>query len=131
MQDLSIAFRASQLAAHQFHNTVTGPSFLEDHEYLGELYAAYESAYDGVIERIIGLGGTVDFPYVNVTSAETANDMTDGPWFKALFRAEEAIRAELVKAQKGASIGTVNFLQGLADESEQRTYKLRQRGKAA
>ena len=44
-----------------------------------------------------------------------------------LLRIEETLRAEIDAALKGASAGTQNLLQQLADDSEKRTYKIQQR----
>jgi hypothetical protein len=47
--------------------------------------------------------------------------------FKFILAGEEDICAACEKLAKGASLGTENLLAGLADESEMRQYKLKQR----
>ena len=69
MKDLAIHLRYLQLVAHNAHNEVAGPTFFANHEFLGELYPAYETAYDAVVERIIGLGKPVDLCQVQVDAA--------------------------------------------------------------
>lgn len=133
MHNLATLFRAAQLTAHEKHNTVEGQTFFEDHEYLGELYGTYESAYDSVIERMIGLGEKCDISGGNIQAADLAKwfcDLEDiKNWPKIFLEIETRVQKEVDSCCKGASSGTLNFLQGLADESEQRVYKLGQRAK--
>lgn len=133
MQELAILLRACQFYAHNAHNLASGETFFEDHEYLGELYAAYESAYDGVIERIIGLGDVPDLIDLTAKATERLKAMGESApqevVFAALMKAEREICAACDAASEGESSGTINFLQGLADASEMRQYKLRQRTK--
>lgn len=133
MHNLATLFRAAQLTAHEKHNTVQGPTFFEDHEFLGDLYGTYETAYDGVIERMIGLGESPNISDGNIKAADLAKWLCDleplNKWPKIFLEVETRIQKEVDNCCKGASSGTINFLQGLADESEQRTYKLGQRAK--
>ena len=66
-----------------------------------------------------------------VSAAQNAKsysgEYTTEEWPQLFLDLEETLRRALSAAEKGASSGTINFLQGLADESEQRTYKLGQR----
>lgn len=130
MEFLAVLLRGMQLFAHAAHNKACGPTFFADHEYLGTLYETYEEAYDGVIERMIGLGQEPEICDINKKAAELASKCDCCPpdmAFKALRDLETEMRAECEKCQKGATIGTVNFLQGLADDGERRSYKLGQR----
>lgn len=127
MQDLAILLRAAQFFANNAHNLASGETFFEDHEYFGELYGAYESAYDGVIERIIGLGDTPNLVEITVKATDKLKAMGEEDAFAVLMKAERDICAACDAASEGETSGTINFLQGLADASEQRQYKLRQR----
>jgi DNA-binding ferritin-like protein len=132
MQELAVVLRTAQLVAHNYHNKVSGASFFADHEYLGELYGAYEAAYDGVVERIIGLGEECDLPAVTQLAGERAAkydpyDRAADEMFSDILAMEKQIQQWCVEFNKKASIGTQNFLQGLADQSEMRVYKLKQR----
>jgi DNA-binding ferritin-like protein len=133
MHNLATLFRAAQLTAHEKHNTVTGESFFSDHKYLGNLYTTYEEAYDAVIERMIGLGVEPKISDGNITAADLAKwfcDLEDiKNWPKIFLEIETRVQKEVDACCKGSSSGTLNFLQGLADESEQRVYKLGQRAK--
>lgn len=133
MKTLAVQYRAAQLVAHQLHHTVKGASFLADHEYLGELYAAYETAYDAVVERMIGLKMPITLSEVGTQAAALASRVTTASpdperWFATLLGVETSIRKEIDSCMgENPTNGTQNLLQGLADESEARVYKLRQR----
>ena len=132
MTELAITLRAAQFAAHAHHNQVSGRTFLEDHEFLGELYDAYETAYDAVIERLIGFGKAPDLRQITGDAAVLFSKIMDmqKTWSNVFLEVEKAIRHDADAAlMKKPSNGTQNFLQGLCDESEQRTYKLGQRAK--
>lgn len=133
MKRLLITFRAAQLFAHYGHNVVSGSSFFADHAFLGDLYDAYTESYDAIAERVIGKGAAEDLLSINITAAELAKEVgKDNPTkaqvlFKILMSIEKDICKEIDKAMESASSGTQNLLQGLADASEQRQYKIKQR----
>jgi DNA-binding ferritin-like protein len=132
MQELAVVLRTAQLVAHNYHNKVSGASFFADHEYLGELYPVYEGEYDSVVERIIGLGMECDLPAVTQLAGERAAkydpyDRQADEMFSDLLGLERQIQQWAVDFNKKATLGTQNFLQGLADQSEMRVYKLKQR----
>lgn len=131
MEDIAMLLRAMQLFAHSAHNMASGPNFFADHAKLGELYETYEEGYDAVIERLIGLGEEPDICDINKKAADMASRCGDccpqDVAFGTILSMEKELREECKDAQKGQSIGTVNFLQGLADESEQRQYLIGQR----
>lgn len=120
--------RYMQFYAHMAHNIIGGEYFFGDHEFFGSLYEDYEKAYDSVIERMIGLGESIDL-------AKTQKAATQG--LKAPKTCKEALEEilsceeDLCKALEGlakdASLGTNNLLAALADESEARQYRLKQR----
>jgi DNA-binding ferritin-like protein len=135
MKKLAIKFREAQIFAHAAHNLVQGSSFFSDHEFLGEAYEAYTKAYDDTIERMIGLG-TQEVNPLNIT-AEAANDALENykldnadsyDIFYALLGLEKNI-CEIVRdiIEKGVTHGTSNLLEGFADQSEMRQYKINQR----
>lgn len=136
MKDLAITFRAAQLTAHNMHNSVLGPTFFEDHEFLGELYGVYEAAYDGIVERMIGLDLDINLSEVTKQAGAKASNydvqkMRADEMFSALLAIENYLQGLIAKLDKEEqTVGMHNFLQGLADESEVRTYKLRQRTKS-
>lgn len=133
MDKLAALLRAAQLTAHNFHNTTKGVSFFADHEFFGEAYEAYEADYDAIIERDIGLGETsFDLAAITREAAEKAavydpSDMAADEMCAVLLSMERLIQAECERLDPEVSIGTSNLLQGIADKSEMRVYKLKQR----
>lgn len=132
LTDLACTYRAGQLVVHYLHNCVKGPTFFEDHEFLGELYGKYEEAYDGLVERMLGLGEDVDIAGITKKAGVDAGGAIAkcgdvGGWPKIVLGLESLILDECKRAFKGASVGTQNFVGQLADDSEQRVYKVSRR----
>jgi DNA-binding ferritin-like protein len=130
MHNTAIILRALQLYAHNAHNLAKGKTFLQDHEFLGELYPAYESEYDSLIERMIGLGEEPDLNDITTqaATAAAANGFSDNETaFGVLLVTEKELCASIDKEMEGASNGTQNLLQTIADNSEMRQYKLNRR----
>lgn len=124
MQKLATTFRAAQMFAHAAHHSTAGPTFLSDHGFFGELYEAYGAAYDQVVERAIGRGAKIDESQINSDAAGMFK--YDASFQTALF-IEQTIEAELVACCDTATMGTRNMIEQLADDSEVRCYKIRQR----
>ena len=132
MDKIATTLRAAQLTAHNFHNMTRGVAFFADHEFFGEVYAELEGDYDAVVERCIGTGESIDLCEVTTNAAaKSANydcsDMAADEMCAVLLGLEREIQAQATEANKGATLGTQNLLQGIADKSEMRVYKLRQR----
>lgn len=132
MDHIAIQLRALQFLAHRAHNVVKGPTFMQDHEFLGELYPAYEGEYDDVVERVIGLGTEqLNISKVNQEAARISavyEKSTDPDvFFRVLLQGEKDLCALIKKAVPSATDGTQNLLQGIADSSEKRIFKLKQR----
>lgn len=130
MDGIAIILRALQLYAHNAHNLAKGKTFLEDHEFFGELYSAYEGEYDSVVERAIGLGEDIDLNAVTkeAANAATGNDFKDNDTaFSVLLVTEKELCDAISKAIPEATDGTQNLLQGIADNSESRQYKIKRR----
>jgi DNA-binding ferritin-like protein len=131
MKNIAIALRKAQFLAHAGHNLISGPTFIQDHKFLGKLYPAYEESYDSIIERMIGLGESVD-PLQLTEDAITsvnAKDVKQDPKsiYDGLLDIEREIQEEISDyLSDGVSHGTSNLLEGLADESEARIYIFRQ-----
>jgi DNA-binding ferritin-like protein len=133
MKKLATKFREAQIFAHAAHNVIHGSSFFADHDFLGEAYEAYTKAYDETIERIIGLGDEVNPIQITANAGEEATKYNvirmDGyDMFSELLNLEKEI-CDLVKETiaDGVSHGTSNLLEGFADHSEVRQYKIKQR----
>ena len=133
MKRLAVLYRGLQLYAHNAHNLAKGKTFFEDHEYLGELYGAYESAYDSIVERMIGLDQKIDLKAITTEAADMAgtSDISDNDQaFRTILATEKELQTALEEEDKSATFGTCNLLQDLADQSEARMYKLKRRLKA-
>jgi DNA-binding ferritin-like protein len=128
MKPIATLLRALQLYAHNAHNMASGCNFLQDHEFFGQLYPAYEAEYDSVVERMIGMDMELDLPALNcdacdiVSKAKTGDCCTN---FKVLLATEKSLCAEIKKTVGSCSTGTQNLLQGIADNSEMRQYKFK------
>jgi DNA-binding ferritin-like protein len=130
MHNTAIILRALQLYAHNAHNLAKGKTFLQDHEYLGELYSAYEGEYDSLVERMIGIGEEPDLNEITKEAADaaTANEFKDDDnAFSVLLVTEKELCSSIEKDITDASNGTQNLLQTIADNSEMRQYKLKRR----
>ena len=132
MDSLITQLRALQFLAHRAHNVIKGPTFFEDHEFLGELYPAYEAAYDSAVERVIGLGTEkLSLSKINIAAAQMSgilpNETKPEPFLRTILKGERDLCDLIDKAVKGATQGTQNLLQGFADLSEARQYQLKQR----
>jgi DNA-binding ferritin-like protein len=132
MDSLITQYRALQFLAHRAHNMVKGPTFFEDHEFLGELYPAYEAAYDSLVERVIGLGSEkLSITKINRVAADmsaVAPDETKAEtFFRIILKGEKDLCGLIDKAMAKASNGTQDLLQGLCNASEARQYQLKQR----
>ena len=130
---LAARFRAMQLFAHNAHLIAKGATFYQDHEAFGELYPTYEAAFDALIERTIGLGGEYNpeasFKQVSEFMAPTWGCTDTEKCFEKVLDFEKRICADVtdILTRMDVTQGVSNFLQGLADESESRQYKLKQR----
>ena len=124
--------RALQFLAHRAHNVVKGATFFEDHEFLGELYPAYEKAYDDLVERIIGTNAeNLSICKVNKAAAEMSsvspNETSPEVFFRIILKGEKDLCAMIEESIKDQTQGTQNLLAQIADDSEKRIYSLKQR----
>lgn len=130
MHTLASMYLGARFYAHMAHNLCNGPTFFADHDYLGSLYEAYDDAYDALIERMIGLGEEIDIGEITIEGADLfAKNSGGSNYFNRLLAMEVEICAEIKSTVAGKTDGTQNLLQDLADQSEARQYKLKQRTK--
>lgn len=131
LSKLAADFRFMQFYAHNAHNLIKGSTFFQDHGFLGELYPAYEAIYDGIIERMIGLGEKVDLVDINEIAFQTMKQtgVSDNPTkiFGDLLQGEKYICFQIEKMLADYSEGTRQMLGNICDNSEMRQYKLKQR----
>lgn len=136
MEDLIALTRTMNLYYHHLHNIAHGISFRGDHEMMAEFYEALDAAYDSLIERRIGLGGSMSKPDILAVVADSLSVLKEipegddmGTHFHHAMYLEASLQRELESVCKGASRGTCNLLEQLMDDSEARVYKLGQRAK--
>jgi DNA-binding ferritin-like protein len=135
MFQLLVQLRAMQLFYHQAHNLAKGASFFADHEALGEFYAAAEGDYDSVIERMIGTHGpqSVDLMqivkgvYTKLKSVPSGNVSENREYFSAGLQMEKELCSLVQSIAPSVSEGTRQMIGDIADRSEVRQYKLKQR----
>lgn len=134
MKEIAILLRLLQLYSHNAHNLVKGSLFLQDHDFLGELYPQYESEYDSIIERMIGLGQSVDLVEVQALAVEQLKSLPsmsqeNKESFMLILDMEKSL-CSLVEAMivgMKPSEGTKQLLGDVCNKSEMRQYKLNQR----
>lgn len=129
MQEIATTLRTLQLVAHNGHNLASGETFLQDHEYLGSLYEEYEEEYDSVVERAIGENAKIDLLEVSLDAAQKSKSLIGDTQsvYKELLKLEKQLCSEIENEVGSASDGTQNLLQGIADESLVRQYKIGRR----
>jgi len=120
-----------RLFAHRAHHDTRGPTFFSDHKEFGKFYEAYDSAYDSVVERIIGLGGKPDLAKLAETAAQMAavkpNEHSPAQLFGVLLSSEKRLCKLCTEDMKKATEGTKNLLAQLCDDSEQRQFLIEKR----
>lgn len=153
---LAAMFRYLQFYAHAAHNVTKGSTFFEDHSFFGDLYGTYEGLYDDMIERLIGLGNSVNIPAITTEACSQfksawpsmggesgavfggkalditirSNASVDSySLFSKLLEGESKVRDAIEDCAKSGEVsqGTLNLLADIADKSEMRTYKMQQR----
>jgi hypothetical protein len=132
-----------QLFNHSAHNLCGRVPFFADHEAFAAMYVEHESAYDSVVERLIGkvgpqslnLSQIVQGVATKCASLPSVEVTENAKFFEIALKLEEEMCAIIdgyVKSQSIApgvplSGGTQNLLQGLQDLSEIRQYKIKRR----
>jgi DNA-binding ferritin-like protein len=131
MDLLATYFRFLQLYTHACHNFVYGPAFLSYHDFFGELYPIYETAYDQIIERMIGKKELCDVDEITKVAAdmfikENVAMQTPMQMFECVLHHEEMLCKLIYDIYPAASIGTQQLIGEMANQAEIRKYKLNQ-----
>jgi len=134
MKQVLIQLRCMNLFYHDCHNNTTGISFVGDHELFKDFYEGLETDYDDLVERFLGLGEMEKIKSFEIidTLKELLNklsDVSEKNVFMVSLHLEENLRSMLQEIDKTATIGTRNLIGTIADKSEVRSYKLKQRNK--
>lgn len=134
--DLAGLLRGMQLFSHNAHNLVARSPFHSDHEFFGDVYASLENDYDDVIERMLGLYGedSVDFSGIvskahNVSTSSPSKNMKENTSFYSHLLVLEKELCSLIEqvCSQNCSIGCQQLLGDIANRSEMRQYKIKQR----
>lgn len=136
MKELLYLLRAMQFYAHSCHNLVKGTPFHSDHAFFGDVYSELEGDYDDVAERIVGLYGEQPLELQSVLNAAMSKIM-DAPsinvpdnkvYYEYHAKLEERLKS-LIKQiiETGVSPGTEQLIGDIANKSESRMYKIKQR----
>lgn len=129
MIELIILFRALNLYAHHAHNLTKGTTFHEDHAFFASLYEFADDSYDSIIERHIGtVSDDVDLCEIVKEAYSILEHMDDNHYKTCSIVLAEATKAidQMTKDGKLSS-GTSNMLQGISDQMEVFTYKIKRR----
>jgi len=131
MIELAILFRALNLYAHFAHNMTKGLTFFQDHAFFGELYETADDFYDQLIERIIGTSNeTISLSEIDSKANALISKGNDNYYgtIKAVLEKSLSDIEKLCRYGK-FSVGTLNLLQGQADQIEVILYKIKQKMK--
>lgn len=137
MLELAVLVRALQLSVHHAHLLAARAVFMPDHLLLGDIYGQAEDWFDGVSERMIGLGQESELELSKVMDA-LCEKLKGAPSTGVKENREYFVYAlgllneltemvEKLAKEKGMSQGTINMLAGMADVAEVFKYKISRR----
>lgn len=137
MLELSVLVRSIQLFVHHAHLLCARAVFMPDHLLLADIYSQAEDWFDGVSERMIGLGAEKELEF-DAYMAAVAKKLkglpsTGAKENKEFFAATMGLLNEMtdmiekLAKEKGMSQGTINMLAGIADQAEVFKYKVGRR----
>lgn len=128
------ALRALQHLYQTFHWAARGANSYSDHKLFGRLYSTVEDEIDKVGEREVGTyGWQVTEPRSSarlflefLDRMDTLTHYDSKKFAECAYMAEMCFQAILKVAREGATNGTVNMLDDMADTHESNLYLLRQ-----
>lgn len=133
MKEIAVFARFMELYTQAAHWAVGRSTFLQDHEWLGDLYESYGDIVDKIAERMIGLKIAVNLIEINIEAAAMLSAYKDqvvvknSAYFVNIYGFEKELVKLLTAANESATLGTQNLLQDECDSSEARQYKIGQR----
>lgn len=134
MEKIAILLNLLQSYSHNAHNLVKGPLFLQDHDFLGELYEGYQDDYDDVIERAIGLNIPISLNKIRLEAVQMLTKLPESEqenknYLKNILSLEKNLcqTIEEYLASNPVSEGTKQLLGEICNKSEKRQYKIQQR----
>lgn len=136
MKELICLLRAMQLYGHSCHHLVKGTPFHSDHGFFADVYSEVEADFDSVVERSIGLYGDghmnlqecLSSVMSKIADAPSINVESNKVYYDYQLKLEDRLTG-LVKQiiAAGVSPGTEQLVGNIADKSEVRKYKIKQR----
>jgi len=109
-------------------------AFFADHEFLGESYEMSLKHYDDIVERMIGLGLSLDLLAVQQKAVQKLGSIPirykdNAECFAAILAINKMLCKNIDQLcySGGFSEGTKQLLGGIADQIEIENYKLQQR----
>lgn len=136
---LASCLKAMKFFYHAAHNLVARVPFFQDHEAFGSFYEEADSDYDDVVERCIGLHGAENFNIKKVIQdacskfqSLPANEIGENKkFFEIGLSLEKELQLKIQNMCKlpDATEGTKQLIGDIANKSEMRSYKIKQRMK--
>ena len=120
------------LKAHNFHWNVTGPNFIQYHEYFGDLYEQVYESVDVYAEHIRALGSFAPGSLKRYQELSRITDEINVPTAKFMFTrlaADNNVFLEELRTAAGIAEslkehGVLNFLEGQIDAHEKIQWML-------
>lgn len=122
------------IKTRKYHWNVSGPSFLEYHEFFEKQYTQLEAAIDEVAERIRTLGGRPvstmeDFLKLTSLKEDKSAEVKTADMFQRLLDDHEQsireLREDVSKCEELEDAGTADFLTNLMEDHEKMAWMLR------
>lgn len=128
MHDLAVLYKLMNFYFHNAHNLISGPTFLEDHAFFGDLYSSADENYDAIVERIIGNDEELDLVSIAKESVNLLDKLDDNYYENALVLLEESVKLidEISKSGK-VDVADQNLIQGQADATKIFIYKIKRK----
>jgi DNA-binding ferritin-like protein len=107
MKDCISMARVMNLYYHHLHNVASGVAFEGDHEMMLEFYEAMDDAYDSLIERHMGLGGSmskVDFLKIIDNAEEVLEQMPESEDYQAHLAHAQSLESDFRKLLEESKI---------------------------
>lgn len=126
---LAVHLRLMNLCFHNLHQLTAGHSFFGDHKELGEFYKAMDDDYDAVVERAIGMNmpevaNLKNQLHVVEAHLQVLPEIID---FGTALALEIHLCDLCSLVDQEGSPGLKQLVGDIADRSEIRQYKIRQR----
>jgi DNA-binding ferritin-like protein len=132
MEKVLVLLRTLQLYGQNAHNLAKGKSFFADHDAMADFYSAAAADYDMVVERMIGCDMEVDLVKVHKNVCgyleKLPHNVENEKALEYIMALEKKLCAEVEKeCKKSVSEGTRQLIGEVANKSESRQYKMKQR----